>query len=747
MTHCDDDGALDADGTANLCANGQGNCGNRNAVYTNNVGVINLDQLPGVSAILGNGVGAGGTVYTADDTEIPDGECHAFGCGFHAQHGSDAAAQAPLLIDNDHSPGSWSASPNGDSNDCSTRIYATVDLGAIYALSGVTIWHYYGNDRAYCSQRVAVSITGNFNGEEYEVYNSGDGENGPPEAVEGNAFTFSETMAQFVRHWCSRSTSNGGIHMMEIDVYGHGGVAEIVNLDQMTGVAVTAGPGVDDRGNAGSVIDMNHSPGAWVNSPTGGFDDCAAGNSLYLTIDLGDYYLVTGVTIWHYYGNDRSYCSQAVALSATGDFAGEEYVAYATGDGVQGPPESVDGNAITFAAYVSRYVRHWSGRSTANSGVHFLEIGVYGLADRQPPPPSPNPAFGAYVGCFRDNEGGRDLTGTGSQAVASTPAAAAAECATLCSGFAYFGLQWTSECFCDNSYANGNGNNANQGDCPNGECPMTHCDADGALDADGTASLCANGQGNCGNRNAVYNVGVPVTFQYVGCFRDNEGGRDMTGNGGSITAVASVPVDAATECATVCDGYTYFGLQWVNECFCDNGYNNGNGNNGNQGNCPGGECPITDCDADGAIDADGTADLCANGQGNCGNRNAVYAIGGPTFTSSGSVAVLQFTSDGSVTRSPGPLEAVFSCGAPAPAPEPDACAAPIAITDADTGSGQNTAMDYDAGHGNAEDCQWIMTCADASQTPVVIFHTFNTETNFDYVNIYDGPDVSAPRIV
>ena len=28
--------------------------------------------------------------------------------------------------------------------------------------------------------------------------------------------------------------------------------------------------------------------------------------------------LVTGITIWHYYGNDRAYCNQRVATSATG---------------------------------------------------------------------------------------------------------------------------------------------------------------------------------------------------------------------------------------------------------------------------------------------------------------------------------------------------------------------------------------------------------------------------------------------
>ena len=129
--------------------------------------------------------------------------------------------------------------------------------------------------------------------------------------------------------------------------------------------------------------------------------------------------------------------------------------------------------------------------------------------------------------------------------------------------------------------------------------------------------------------------GGDALWTYVGCFRDNEGGRDMVGRSGS--AGASVPVDAANGCAAICEGYNYFGLQWTNQCFCDNSYNNGYGNNGNQDNCPGGECPITDCDADGVLDDDGTASLCGNGQGNCGNRNAVYVTSGMpvNFTGTG----------------------------------------------------------------------------------------------------------------
>ena len=90
-----------------------------------------------------------------------------------------------------------------------------------------------------------------------------------------------------------------------------------------------------------------------------------------MTIDLADYYYVTGVTIWHYYGNDRAYCSQRLAMSITGEFAGEEYVGYDTG-AEYGPPEAVyvlGGNASVChgrvtAAGAGEGVRHEPGLPT-----------------------------------------------------------------------------------------------------------------------------------------------------------------------------------------------------------------------------------------------------------------------------------------------------------------------------------------------------------------------------------------------
>ena len=43
------------------------------------------------------------------------------------------------MIDMDHSPGSWTSSPTGDFADCTQSAYMTIDLGALYRISGVTV--------------------------------------------------------------------------------------------------------------------------------------------------------------------------------------------------------------------------------------------------------------------------------------------------------------------------------------------------------------------------------------------------------------------------------------------------------------------------------------------------------------------------------------------------------------------------------------------------------------------------------
>lgn len=100
--------------------------------------------------------------------------------------------------------------------------------------------------------------------------------------------------------------------------------------------------------------------------------------------------------------------------------------------------------------------------------------------------------------------------------------------------------------------------------------------------------------------------GAPgATGNYIGCFVDNAGNvRDLTGGMTSLNA---------TECAAHCSEYTHFGLQYRNDCFCGNTF-------GSQGAA---EDAVAAC---GEV-VDGMASLCGNGQANCINYNAVYAVG------------------------------------------------------------------------------------------------------------------------
>merc|ERR1711968_226042 len=80
--------------------------------------------------------------------------------------------------------------------------------------------------------------------------------------------------------------------------------------------------------------------------------------------------------------------------------------------------------------------------------------------------------------------------------------------------------------------------------------------------------------------------------------------------------VAVGPAVVHAEIVGSVSGYNYMGLQWDNECFCDNDY-------GGQG-----ERDITSCDSDGAVDHfPDYADLAGVGNpARAGWTNAVYEL-------------------------------------------------------------------------------------------------------------------------
>eukprot|EP01052_Picozoa_sp_SAG31_P014868 SAG31_NODE_938_length_10882_cov_18.550032_11_plen_449_part_00 len=224
-----------------------------------------------------------------------------------------------------------------------------------------------------------------------------------------------------------------------------------------------------------------------------------------------------------------------------------------------------------------------------------------------------------YLGCFNDNgPDGRDLGGGARQIFPrGSVAEAVAACGESCGsdGFAFFGVQWINECYCGNTYGG------------QGEAEVTDCDSDGDFE-NGLADLCGNGRGDCGNRNAVYAVGVPAgplplpavespstvvpelaglipqSFAFVGCFLDSTPPAHLPPAQPTDADTAELSDERAMLCADACIGFRFFVLQAPTDaCFCDNNY-------GGQG-----ERPLTACSTHAADVTDGRA-----------SRNAVYEI-------------------------------------------------------------------------------------------------------------------------
>lgn len=54
-------------------------------------------------------------------------------------------------------------------------------------------------------------------------------------------------------------------------------------------------------------------------------------------------------------------------------------------------------------------------------------------------------------------------------------------------------------------------------------------------------------------------------------------------------------------------------------------------------------------------------------------------------------------------------------------------------------------LDYNNGYGDNANCFWILTCTTSS--PLVTFFEFNTESGYDYVRIFNGPEPVAANQV
>jgi hypothetical protein len=84
------------------------------------------------------------------------------------------------------------------------------------------------------------------------------------------------------------------------------------------------------------------------------------------------------IVVWNYYADARRYCGQALVVSTTGEFDGEQQAVWTNkGEfaGKWGARETAKGNRVTLKVpVVTRYIRYYCAINTVNHGVYMVRV-------------------------------------------------------------------------------------------------------------------------------------------------------------------------------------------------------------------------------------------------------------------------------------------------------------------------------------------------------------------------------------
>ncbi|CAJ2503525.1 Uu.00g109190.m01.CDS01 [Anthostomella pinea] len=162
-----------------------------------------------------------------------------------------------------------------------------------------------------------------------------------------------------------------------------------------------------------------------------------------------------------------------------------------------------------------------------------------------------------YHGCHTDIASDRALTGK----VLYNSGMTLQLCAGFCSEYAYFGLEYSTQCFCGATLT------ASSTEVAQMECGMA-CSGD-AFQSCGDGNRVSVFHDH-GKQNATAgNKAVVGAFGYSSCWVDQGEARSLTGD---TYRSDNMTVES---CAAFCAGFDYFGVEYTTECYCGNYLQNG----------------------------------------------------------------------------------------------------------------------------------------------------------------------------
>jgi hypothetical protein len=217
----------------------------------------------------------------------------------------------------------------------------------------------------------------------------------------------------------------------------------------------------------------------------------------------------------------------------------------------------------------------YSGTWTLNTndltfGVHVLNF----TAKLSPPQVGPLLGDGSaqfkYLGCYQDSQGSR-IESTSIKNVNNTNGLCQTQ--ALSNNVVFAGTEYATECWLGFTIPPASLK------VPDSKCASYTCPGDTTQLCGGTGALISvyydstKYDPTSGNFIGGYNPpSAPATigaYKYVGCFTDTVGKRVL-----SVGSIGTASTASLENCATNCQGYSYFGTEYGSECYCGNSLQN-----------------------------------------------------------------------------------------------------------------------------------------------------------------------------
>lgn len=147
-------------------------------------------------------------------------------------------------------------------------------------------------------------------------------------------------------------------------------------------------------------------------------------------------------------------------------------------------------------------------------------------------------------------------------------------CNDFCSGYSFYGVEYSHECYCGNAIANSAGpaNNCTTtcaGDATEscgGNWAMNIWVVGGIPSSHTSSSSSTTSTASSTSTPTPSNLATVGSYKYAGCYTDSTSNRTLTS-----ASYANYNTMTVESCSSFCSGYTYFGVEWYGECYCGNG--------------------------------------------------------------------------------------------------------------------------------------------------------------------------------